>query len=73
MVQDTGRSPIGEALTWVSRITVIGITMALPAAGGSWLDHRLGTTFLGPIGLVVGFTAGIVSIVRLGSRQERRR
>jgi F0F1-type ATP synthase assembly protein I len=73
MVHDTGRSPIGEALTWVSRITVIGITMALPAAAGGWLDHRLGTTFLGPIGLVIGFTAGIVSIVRLADRRERPR
>jgi F0F1-type ATP synthase assembly protein I len=73
MARDTGRSPIGEALTWVSRITVIGITMALPAAGGSWLDHRLGTTVLGPTGLVLGFAAGIVSIVRLAGERERRR
>jgi len=73
MAHDSGGSPIGEAVAWVSRVTVIGLTMFLPGVGGGWLDARLGTAFLGPLGLVVGFAAGILSLVRLATRPERPR
>ncbi|MFM7185836.1 MAG: hypothetical protein ACKO4Z_13840 [Planctomycetota bacterium] len=66
-----GGSPIGEALVWVSRITALGLTMFLPGVGGGWLDRRLGTWFLGPAGLVLGFGVGLLWIVQLGSRPRR--
>jgi len=39
---------------WVSRITALGLAMFLPAVGGGWLDRRLGTSVLGPAGLILG-------------------
>lgn len=72
-------SPVGEAFTWVSRITGVGLGMALPAVAGSWLDARLGTRFLAPAGLVLGFVSALAWIVRLSrsapsvSRRRTRR
>jgi hypothetical protein len=57
---------IGEALTWASRIIAVGIAMFLPAVAGNWADERLGTGFLGPVGLVAGFIIGLAWLVRIG-------
>lgn len=64
------RSPLGEALTWTSRITSVGMTMFLPAVIGSWLDDRLGTDVLAAIGLVFGFLAGLTWLVRMTVGQK---
>jgi len=63
-------SPVGEAFAWASRIIAIGIAMFLPAVAGNWLDARLGTRFLGPVGLVVGFVIGLAWLVQLGRRKN---
>lgn len=63
-------SPVGEALAWASRIIAIGIAMFLPAVAGNWLDARLGTRFLGPVGLVVGFVIGLTWLVQLSGRKN---
>lgn len=60
-------SPVGEAFAWASRILAIGLAMFLPGVGGNWLDARFGTRFLGPAGLVFGFTAAIVWLVQIGN------
>jgi ABC-type transport system involved in cytochrome c biogenesis permease subunit len=62
----SGQGRIGEALTWASRIIAVGVAMFLPAVAGNWADDRLGTAFLGPAGLVVGFVAGLAWLVRIG-------
>jgi hypothetical protein len=62
-------SPVGEALAWASRIIAIGIAMFLPAVAGNWLDARLGTRFLGPVGLAVGFVIGLAWLVQIGGRK----
>jgi len=41
--------------------------MVVPAVGGSWLDTRLGTTFLGPLGVVAGLALALVWVIRLGA------
>lgn len=63
-------SPVGEAFAWASRIIAIGIAMFLPAVAGNWLDARLGTRFLGPVGLVVGFVIGLAWLMQLGRRKN---
>jgi hypothetical protein len=65
-------SPMGEAFTWVARITAVGLGMALPAVAGTWLDTRLGTTFLGPAGVVVGLAVALAWVVRLGATAPAR-
>ena len=56
---------------WVSRITAIGLTMFLPAVAGNWLDVRLGTGFLGLVGLALGFAVAISRLVQLQRRRAR--
>ena len=65
MGQRLQESSIGEALGWSARIIAIGLTMFLPGVAGSWLDRRLGTPWLGPVGLVVGFIMALTILARL--------
>ena len=71
MVSKQPGSPIGEAMTWASRIMSVGIAMFLPAALGGWLDDRMGTEVLGAIGLVLGFLVGLTWLVRMTVGQQR--
>lgn len=73
MPRDSDISPIGEALGWVSRIMAIGLTMFLPGVAGSWLDARLGTSFLGLLGLAAGFGVAILSLARLRAERDRQK
>ena len=70
MPRANDQSPIGEAMVWASRIMAVGLVMFLPALAGNWLDARLGTRFLGPVGLVVGFVIGLAWLVQLGGRKN---
>ena len=75
---DDAASPVGEAFAWASRILAIGLAMFLPGVGGTWLDARLGTRFLGPVGLIFGFSAALFWLVQIGNsvkpyRQPSRR
>lgn len=71
MPQTSRGSPVGEALAWASRIISIGLTMFLPAVAGGWLDARLGTRWLAPVGLVAGFSAGIFWLAQLRGGPRR--
>lgn len=72
MVRIPAKAPIGEALTWASRIIAAGVAMFLPTVAGAWADDRLGTRFLAPVGLVVGFITGLGWIVRMAARAKQR-
>ncbi|MEX1076618.1 MAG: hypothetical protein WED27_09215, partial [Pirellulales bacterium] len=64
-----GGSPIGEALAWASRVMAVGLAMFLPAVAGGWVDRWLGTAWIGLVGLVVGFVAGLTWLVRMTRRE----
>jgi hypothetical protein len=70
MADKLQRSPVGAAIVWASRIMAVGVAMFLPAVAGTWLDSRLGTGFLGLVGLVLGFVAGIGWLVQIGKRRS---
>ncbi len=57
--------PMALAMEWVSRIMAIAMVMLLPGFLGQWLDRRFGTTFLVPVGLVVGLTVGMAVLIYL--------
>jgi hypothetical protein len=59
------RSPLAEAMEWVSRITAVAFIMVLPGIGGQWLDRWLGTKFIGLVGFVLGVTSGIAYLVAM--------
>jgi hypothetical protein len=71
MVRGKQSVAMGEALGWAARIIGAGVMMFLPAVAGSWCDARLGTGFLGPVGLAVGFVTGLAWLVRLAPGRRR--
>lgn len=71
MTREKSGSIVGDALAWASRIIAAGIAMFLPAVAGNWLDARLGTGFLGLVGLVVGFVLGLAWLVRMAGGRRR--
>jgi hypothetical protein len=74
MVSPDDRSPWAEAVAWYSRLTAIGLEMALPAIGGHELDRWLGTGQVClAIGLVLGFTVGLWHLVQLTKPDNSRR
>jgi F0F1-type ATP synthase assembly protein I len=66
-------SPVGEALSWVSRITSVGLMMVLPTIGGRWLDQKFGTAYWGPIGLVLGLVIGMWQIAMIAVAAKPRK
>ncbi len=64
-------SPVGDAIGWASRLMAVGFVMFLPAVGGGWADARLGTSWLAPVGLVLGFGLGLTWLVRLAAARRR--
>lgn len=72
MVQRPEESSIGAAMGWAARIIAIGLTMFLPGVVGTWLDTRLATTWLGPVGLAAGFAVAIAILARLRGGPGRR-
>ena len=61
-------SPLGQALVWVSRITVIGLQMVVPGVVGGYADRAWGTSFLAPIGFVLGFIFALWQLIAIGNQ-----
>ncbi len=72
MDQDQPRSPLAMGMDWASRITTLGVEFSLPAVAGHFADRRLGT---GPalvlVGMILGFSLGIVHLVRIARDSSR--
>ncbi|MGA2619177.1 MAG: AtpZ/AtpI family protein [Thermoguttaceae bacterium] len=67
------RSAWAMAIEWSSRLTAIGLEMALPGLGGYGLDRWLGTLPVCLIlGVSLGFSLGMFELVRL-ARPARRK
>jgi hypothetical protein len=58
-----------EASVWVGHITTIGLEMVLPGIAGQWLDQRLNTRFLGPLGFLLGLTLAVLHLRQLGRKR----
>ncbi len=72
MKEDTrdDRPPLALAIEWSSRLMVIALEMALPAAGGYWLDSRLGISPVFVIvGAILGFAAGMFHLLQIARQQ----
>lgn len=59
------RTPMALAMEWVAKITTVALEMFLPAVAGSWLDRQWQTSFLGPVGLVLGVVVGIWHLIQM--------
>ena len=63
---DDQRSSLAAGLGWASRITNIGLQLALPPLGGMWLDKRWGTApWLLILGAVLGFCMFMFELLRI--------
>jgi ATP synthase protein I len=59
------RSPLSTGLGLASRLSTLGFEFALPPLIGHYLDRRLGSGQVGLlVGMVLGFTIGIMHILR---------
>ncbi len=56
---------MANGMQWVARITTVALEMVVPVVIGMWLDQKLGTRFLGLLGLIVGVPLGIWHLVRM--------
>jgi predicted neutral ceramidase superfamily lipid hydrolase len=57
------------AMQWVSRITTISLSMALPAGLGYWLDRHWGISpWLTIVGAVLGFAAAMAQLLQLAQK-----
>jgi hypothetical protein len=59
---------IANGIQWVAKITTVALEMFVPAVIGTWLDQKLGTHFLGVLGLVVGVPLGIWHLMKMTKR-----
>jgi hypothetical protein len=62
---ETPQPPMAAAMVWVTRITTISLEMVLPAAGGYWLDQRMGTRFGVVVGMLFGAIAGFYHLMSI--------
>lgn len=71
---NTSSKAMAEAMVWVSRITAIGLEMALPALIGRWLDEQYETNFWFPVGVIAGPVLGFWHLLVItgvvGSKQD---
>ena len=65
-------SPVAEAMTWVARITAVGMMMVLPGLGGLWLDKHLGIGFLGLVGFAAGMIGGLTYLIAMTRQPSKK-
>jgi F0F1-type ATP synthase assembly protein I len=58
MPRPDNRHPLAAAAEWVSRITAIALEVVVCIWLGQWLDRKFGTSYWGPVGLVLGPVVG---------------
>lgn len=57
----------------VSQVTTVALEMALPAAGGYWLDQKFGTEpWLVSVGALLGFATAMMHLLRMNSAGKTR-
>ena len=49
---------LAAAYAWSGKIMTVGLEMVLPGVAGMWLDGKLGTNFLAPVGFAFGVLFG---------------
>src|SRR5436305_1338956 len=66
------RSPLSVGLGLASKISTLGFEFALPPLLGYFLDKRLGSAPAGLlVGMILGFTIGIMHILRFARDASR--
>lgn len=66
-----GRNAVTRGYVLATRVTSIGIQMALPPTVGWWLDSRFGTDpWLTIVGVILGFSVSMLELLKLAKDSE---
>ncbi len=57
-----------QASQWMTRTLAIAVVMVGPGILGSYLDQKIGTSFLGMTGFVFGLVVGTIGLLVLARR-----
>ena len=60
-----------EASDWFGKSLAVLIVIFCPGAIGYWVDGKLGTRFLSPLGFIVGTIFGTIGLVALVQSKTR--
>lgn len=72
-MQQDKRPPLVVAMEWVSKVTTIGLEMALPPTVGHWLDERWDTEpWLVLTGAILGMAVAALHLRELLQIENRR-
>ncbi len=67
-----GRNAVTRGYVLASRVTSIGMQMAIPPAIGWWADGRLNSTpWLLSLGAVVGFVVSLLELLKLAKDSDQ--
>lgn len=67
-----GRNAVARGYVIASRVTSIGMQMAIPPAIGWWADGKLNTApWLLVLGTVMGFAVSLIEIVNLANASSK--
>ena len=67
------QTPMAVAMQWVSKITTVSLTMALPALGGWWLDKVCRTApWLLIVGAMLGMAAAFRQLLQMAATPQSR-
>jgi ATP synthase protein I len=66
------RSPLSKGLELASTLSTLGFEFGLPPLLGHYLDQRLGSAPVGVlVGMILGFTIGIMHVLRVARDSTR--
>ena len=68
---DSQGRALSEAFNWVGRVVAVAVEMVLPGVAGSWLDRTWGTSFLAPLGFVLGLLLGVTHLIVMAQASAR--
>ncbi len=64
--KNSQRSSTAAAYRWANQVTSLGFELAVPIAGGVWLDRHYGLTpWLTICGVLLGSLCGLVGLIKL--------
>lgn len=70
---DNEPSPYAAASVAIARVFAATAAMALPGIAGSWVDQKLGTSWIGVVGFIVGPPLGLGYLIAVYRQPKPRR
>jgi F0F1-type ATP synthase assembly protein I len=78
LIPPENKEPQSEKKSWIEaeKLVQIGVTFPLALVigyfAGSWLDGKMGTSWIKIVGIFVGIAGGFVQLIRLASSEGKK-